>query len=191
MENGATAVVWRRMGYMLTPQLDIYMHLADRLANKRVLEVGFGTGSGVLQYASKANGVTAIEMDKSAVDFARKVFPISGIDWKYGDITNYDTPERYEAVVMVEVLEHIPNWEVALQRVHDLLLPGGCLYLSYRNANADLRKNDLHEREWSPEQATESLGRFFDSVWLYDYTLTKVQNTDTRMTPIVVVARKA
>lgn len=190
MENGATAVVWRRMGYMLTPQLDIYMHLADKLVGKRVLEVGFGTGSGVLQYASRANGVTAIELDESAVAFARKVFPIAGIDWECGDITSYASDKLYEAAIMVEVLEHIPDWEAAIQKVHDMLLPGGHLYLSYRNANADLRKNDLHEREWTPAEALEGLGRFFGRVQLYDYTLSKEQGADTRMTPIIAVAEK-
>jgi 2-polyprenyl-3-methyl-5-hydroxy-6-metoxy-1,4-benzoquinol methylase len=188
--NGASAVVWRRLGYMLTPQLDIYMHLADRLIEKRVLEVGFGTGVGVLQYASKANGVTAIEIDPAAVEFAQKVFPIKGIEWEHGDITDYKTQKQFRAVIMVEVLEHIPDWEVALQKVHDLLFPGGHLYLSHRNANADLRKNDLHEREWTATEVKENLGCFFSKVWLYDYALMDEQTADTRVTPIVAVAEK-
>lgn len=175
---------------MLTPQLDIYAHLADRLLEKRVLEVGFGFGTGVLQYASKALGVTAIEIDPYAVEFARKVFPIKGVAWERGDITNYKAKQQFRAVVMVEVLEHIPDWQTALQNVHDLLLPGGHLYLSHRNANADLRKNDLHEREWTATEVKENLGRFFGKVWLYDYALTEAQNADTRMTPIVAVAEK-
>ena len=187
--NGASAVVWRRMAYMLTPQLDIYAYLARNLAGMRVLEVGFGTGSGVLQCVSWANGVTAIEVDKAAVNFAKKVFPVAGVSWEYGDITNY-IGGRYEAVVMVEVLEHIPDWEVAIQRVHDLLVPGGRLYLSHRNANADLRKNDLHEREWTAQEVTDNLSRFFGKVGLYDYTLAIPQGIDTRMTPIVAVAAK-
>ncbi len=52
--NDATAVLWRRLPYMLSPQLDIYERLWPFVRRKRVLEVGFGTGIGVLQYAGSA-----------------------------------------------------------------------------------------------------------------------------------------
>ena len=189
-ENGASAVVWRRLGYMLTPQLDIYRHLADRLEGKRVLEVGFGTGVGVLQYISRANGVVAMDPDSAAVKFARGTLPVAGVHWIAGDITQYEDDEQYDAVVMVEVLEHIPLWFTALERIRDLLAPGGEFYLSHRNSNADLRKNDLHEREWTAGELLSNLSKFFRGVRLYDYTLTEEQGTDSRLTPLVAVSRK-
>ena len=188
--NHATAVIWRRLRYMLSPQLDIYAHLAGRLAGKRVLEVGFGTGVGTLQYAGVANGVVAIDPDEEAVAFAKSTFPVRGVTWECADILNYRPNGRCQAVVVVEVLEHIPEWERALLKIYDLLLPGDHLYLSHKNANADLRKNDLHEREWTAAQLSESVSRVFGDVWLYDYTLTHVQGPDTRMTPLVAVARR-
>ena len=186
MENNATAVVWRRLAYTLTPQLDIYAHLAPHIAGKRVLEVGFGTGAGALQYVSAAKSVTAIEVDASAVKFAKTAFPIAGIEWRHEGIA--DHAGEYDAVVMVEVLEHIHDWEGALAAVRALLVPDGRFYLSHRNASADLRKNDLHEREWTAQELEANLLRFFDRVTLYNYSLSETLDASARATPLVAVS---
>lgn len=170
---------------MLTPQLDIYTHLAPRLASKRVLEVGFGTGGGVLQYAANAS-VRAIELDEAAVRFAKRAFPV-GAEWEHADILSYASHELFDAVVMIEVLEHIHDWYGALAKVAGLLNDGGTFYLSHRNANADLRKNDLHEREWTAQELLWNLSAHFRDVTLYDYSLSAEQEADSRVTPLVAV----
>ena len=65
--NGAGAVLFRRLPYMLSPQLDIYERLGPLVTEKRVLEIGFGTGLGTLQYVAAASMVDAIEIDPAAV----------------------------------------------------------------------------------------------------------------------------
>jgi len=187
----ASNVLWRRLGYMLTPQLDIYHHLAQHLMGARVLEVGFGTGFGVLQYARCAWRVDALEVDKAAVAFAKKCIPLKNVSWMTGDICN-TTPDYaiYDAVVMIEVLEHIENWEAALENIKVLLKTGGVFYMSARNANADLRKNDLHEREWNAEELDRYLNIYFRKVELYDYRLFKKQSIDTTSTPLMAKAEK-
>lgn len=187
MPNDASGVLWRRLRYMLCPQYDLYKNLD--LKGKYVLEAGFGTGTGVLQYASTAHRVIAMEMDKQAIDFARQLFPVSNVEWLYGDITSYIPGSEFNAVVMIEVLEHIPEWELALENVHKSMTPGGVLYISGPNKNADLRKNDIHEREWTAQEFQEELGRFFPDVGLYDYKL-QVLELDTRTTPLIAVCVK-
>ena len=87
MVNGAGAVLFRRLPYMLSPQMDIYENLRPLVREKTVLEIGFGTGIGVLQYASAAKYVHAVEIDPAAVAFAEKCFPFEGVSWIQGDIT--------------------------------------------------------------------------------------------------------
>lgn len=185
----ATNVLWRRLAYVLTPQVDMYRHLASRLDGKRVLEVGFGTGFGTLQYAHKAVLVDAIEVDADAVDFARMAFPGFPVAWMCADFLAYRPTVTYDAIVMVEVLEHIGDAEAALIRASELLDMGGCFYLTARNAHADLRKNDLHDMERTAAELRDHLLVHFDEVWLYDYTLTVLQDEETRLTPLVAVAR--
>ena len=191
MSEAAHDVLWRRIKYALTPQQDIYKSLKEKLAGASVLEVGFGTGAGVLQYAMVANHVDAIEVDPGAVHFAREMFPLSNVQWIEADITKYVPGNNYDFVVMIETLEHVGNWEAALGMCEFLLEPGGYLIMSARNANADLRRwKDLHEREWTAPELLDALGEFFPQVYIYDYTLQEQQADTTRLTPLVAVAKK-
>lgn len=182
-------VLYRRLGYMLTPQLNIYKALAPSLAGKSVLEVGFGTGFGVMQYATVASRVLAIEIDEDCVDFAKWAMPLSNVSWEEGDICR-GTLGMFDAVVMIEVIEHIPRWHTALQRAYELLLPNGVLYISTPNANGTFIKNPLHGDEWTASEFHQRLSMYFDDVKLYDFSLHNEQDTTTRITPMVGVCKK-
>jgi 2-polyprenyl-3-methyl-5-hydroxy-6-metoxy-1,4-benzoquinol methylase len=172
---------------MLSPQLDIYGHIAPKVSGLEVLDVGFGTGFGTLQLSRFAARTVGIESDPEAVEFAYKNLPGT---WYCRDITMLYDKEAYDAVTMIEVLEHIPEWKRALENVYNLLRPGGMLFISARNANADLRKNELHEREWRAEEFHSALARYFDRVQLWDYTLNVPLYTDTHQTPLVAICYK-
>jgi 2-polyprenyl-3-methyl-5-hydroxy-6-metoxy-1,4-benzoquinol methylase len=186
-------VLWRRLGYMLSPQLDIYKAIAPHVAAQTVIDIGFGTGFGTNILTGYAREVVGVEVDHDAINFAADNLP--GIQFAWGDISRgvrylVDDEFRFDAALMIEVLEHVSHWRNALTNVVEILKPGGKLYISARNANADLRKNDLHEREWTAAEFTAALGEFFESVELYDYRLEVKQDTTTRATPLVAVATK-
>jgi 2-polyprenyl-3-methyl-5-hydroxy-6-metoxy-1,4-benzoquinol methylase len=191
VDESMTGILWRRLRYMLTPQFDLYKNIAPKLKNENVLEVGFGTGFGTVQLAQYAYKIIAIEPDADAVHFARQVLPLTNILWIQADVTEQLEDPMWDAVVMVETLEHIKDWRKALANIHGLLKPGGCLYMTARNRNADLRRNELHEREWTATELSNALGEFFLDVKLYDFTLTNELTADTHITPLIAVARKA
>lgn len=187
--TSANAVLWRRLRYMLTPQFDIYANLHKVLPKDgTVLEVGFGTGFGVVQYLRSVRWVDAIEIDRDAIDFAEGCFRFPHLKWMHGDIAKEPPHLSYSAAVMIEVLEHIADWESALKNV---AAKCDMLVISHRNANAELRKNDLHEREWTAEELVSNLHKYFPGVTLMDYTLEQVLDTNTRQTPLIAVARLA
>jgi 2-polyprenyl-3-methyl-5-hydroxy-6-metoxy-1,4-benzoquinol methylase len=185
-------VLWRRLRYMLTPQFDLYASIAGKLDGERVLEVGCGTGFGALQLARRARKVNAIDIDPDAIGFAKLTLQSEHLRFNCADICNTTSGTLWvhDAAVMIEVLEHISDWQTALTSVAWLLRDGGKLYISARNANADLRRNDLHEREVTAGQFVEMLSAHFSSVKLYDYTLEHELGTDTRATPLVAVCVK-
>jgi len=194
--NGSTSnelahdVLWRRLTYSLTPQWDFYVSLRKRFYGHRVLEVGFGTGAGVLQYCHDAIQVNAIEVDPGAVAFAARMFPTPNVIWMQGDITDFNIG-MYHSIVMIETLEHILDYQTALKNIYSMLHPGGQLIMSARNKNTDLRRaKELHIREWTAEQLYDELDAVFDEVYLKDYTLTSSLDIDTRITPVFAVAKK-
>lgn len=191
MEKEATHdVLWRRLRYMLTPQWDMYTSLRNLLdPEDAVLEVGFGTGGGVVQYAPRVAAVDAIEIDEGAVNFARTTFPLNDVSWVKHDILDGVNKNFYSVAVMIEVLEHIENYDLALRNVKRSLVSGGKFLISARNANADLRRHkELHEREWTAEEFYKTLSGHFDVIDLFDYSFTRRQSEKTKLTPLFAVA---
>ena len=191
MSNDATGVIWRRLKYMLSPQLDIYRHISKRVSGLDIWEVGFGTGFGTVLLSSSADSVYATEIDEAAVSFAKQVFPLRNITWITGDVTHGHITVSHDAIVCLEVLEHIPDWVSAISVMRDHLRQSGTLYISGPNANANLRKNDKHEREWTAQEFKDALGQYFTQVSLMDYTLTEPQGDDTHLTPLVAICTNA
>lgn len=168
------------------------MHAAEQIATgEKVVDIGFGTGFGALYIRDKTGAyVTGIDIDRAAVRFANECLP--GVRWEWGDISRgigY-IGKVFDTALMIEVLEHVEDWQVSLKNVETILRPGGRLIISARNTNATLRKNDLHEREWSAEEFVNALKKYFERVQLYDYQLKELQDVRTTQTPLVAVARK-
>lgn len=183
-------VLWRRLRYFLSPQFDLYQAIAaDIPAGARVLEVGCGTGIGAQLLANTASSVTAMDTDTDAVASGSVCFPRPNITWLAADVC-YGVRGQFDAVLMVEVLEHVPNWRSALDAVKQALVPGGVLYLSARNANADLRQNDLHEREWRAGELLANMRDYFPDVRLFNYRLARELDESTHQTPLIAVCRK-
>jgi 2-polyprenyl-3-methyl-5-hydroxy-6-metoxy-1,4-benzoquinol methylase len=183
--------MYRRLQYFLSPQLDIYQYVVPHLHVKdKVLDIGCGTGFGTLQLTRESAYVTGVDIDQDAIRFANKCLP--GVEFEWADITRPITHigRDYDVVLMIEVLEHVEEWQLALRNAIEVMRNDGRLIISARNTNADLRKNDLHEREWSAEQFDGALRKFFESVILFDYKLKHVQEISTRQTPLVAIARK-
>lgn len=187
MPNDATGVLWTRLPYFLSPQMSIYKHLAERVEGLRVLEIGFGTGFGTVQLAAKARRVVATEIDGAAVNFAQSVFPLTNVTWQKSDITTSERVPAFDAIVCLEVLEHIPDWRKALENIYGSMVRGGVLYISGPNANGTRKKGDLHEREWTAQEFSGVLHEFFSKVSLWDFSMTEEQGLDTRVTPLLAI----
>jgi 2-polyprenyl-3-methyl-5-hydroxy-6-metoxy-1,4-benzoquinol methylase len=191
MNNNASSVLWRRLLYMLTPQLDIYENVRKVVDGRKVLEVGFGTGIGVLQYSAQAEYVDAVELDEAAVEFARKVFPLRNVRWLHDDITKPNRYFRgYDLVLAVEVLEHIEALDGVMRTLYAAMAPNGAgLFTVPNEARYRRRREGLNVREWTPEAFVTYLTQFFPKVWVLDTTLQPWVTEDVyrhRESPIVV-----
>lgn len=188
----ATSVIWRRMMYFLSPQLDIYESLKKVVKGKRVLEVGFGTGVGTLQYHAYTEYVDAVEIDPDAFSFVRRTLPLQNVRWIVDDISNPSRRYRgYDVVVMIEVLEHIHNQDKTLQVVKDALNKKGVAIISVPNANRYRRRQEsLNVREYNPYSIKEKVKEVFGRSILLDANLMAVEDYETKESPIIAAGFK-
>ncbi len=190
MKNNASAVLFRRMPYYLSPQLDIYEKLGPFVRGKIVLEVGFGTGFGVLQYAAEAKTVTATEIDPAAVRFAGRCLPISNVIWREDDIKEtVGLGVNYDFIVMIEVLEHVEFANLALVNVRALLKPGGQALITVPNRLRYRKKDDpLIVHEWDASDFYKLLREHFEFVNFTNHNLNDLRGIPTTTeTPLIAL----
>jgi cyclopropane-fatty-acyl-phospholipid synthase len=101
---------------------------------QRVLELGCGWGSLSLWIAERcpASRVTALSNSHSQRAFieaeaARR--GLSNVEVVTCDMNVFDTAERFDRVVSVEMFEHLRNWPRAFAKVAGWLAPGGRFFL--------------------------------------------------------------
>jgi SAM-dependent methyltransferase len=97
----------------------------------RLLDYGCGTGRNLLYFGEHSNAFGA-DMEPEAVRLCRK----RGLD----DVIQLDSADprelaprfagQFDVITMLDVLEHIPDDVLALQRMHVLLKPDGRLLLT-------------------------------------------------------------
>jgi SAM-dependent methyltransferase len=119
MSNKNTQDEQRKYGRYIYPYLEKYIP-----KNSNILEVGSAEGGLLEIFCSNGHRVTGIEISESR---AIK----SSIQTFIKDICDYNTSERYDLIIMVDVIEHIDLPSVAIDRIYDLLKPGGYLYITF------------------------------------------------------------
>ncbi len=98
----------------------------------RTLEIGFGYGQYTRQIAKKADFVMAADIDADLVEKAIELAP--NVNAIQSDIASPDfvksvEAESFDAVVCINVLEHIVDDRLALTNMFNCLKPGGKLFL--------------------------------------------------------------
>jgi 2-polyprenyl-3-methyl-5-hydroxy-6-metoxy-1,4-benzoquinol methylase len=101
--------------------------LQFKLPPAKVLEVGCGHGGFVAMLRQAGFDATGLELSPSIVKFATDTF---GVPVLTGPIEDQTIPAgSLDAVVMMDVMEHLPDPERTLRRCLDLLKPDGVLLI--------------------------------------------------------------
>jgi SAM-dependent methyltransferase len=108
-------------------------------AGKRLLEIGCGTGTDLIQFARGGATVTGIDLTPRSIEIARRRFDVYGLvgDFAIGDAENLTFPDHsFDTVYSFGVLHHTPNTEAAVDEVHRVLRPGGCAIIMLYNRSS-------------------------------------------------------
>jgi len=136
---------------------------SEQIKNGKVLDIGCSIGHDSLELAKRRGyRVVGIDIDKVSIDTAKEIKKILRI--KNASFLNVDIlqnrfkNEEFDAIVMLEVLEHFKNDSQAIREISRVLKKGGILILStpyssrgqrFSHAERALRlKEDMDEHEF-------------------------------------------
>jgi SAM-dependent methyltransferase len=99
-----------------------------------VLDVGSGYGHTARELAKSCRTVVGLEpmgdLHHVAQRLAENVPPLS---FRHGGVEDLSDVEAFDLIVLDNVYEHLPDHELALERITTALRPGGVLYLLVPN----------------------------------------------------------
>lgn len=101
--------------------------------NVKLLEVGFGQGTDLVQYAKGGAEVYGVDLTERHYNLAKKNFEVRGLQ---ANLTLTDANELpfedgfFDKVVSFGVLHHTPDIEICVKEVHRVLKPGGTFIIS-------------------------------------------------------------
>lgn len=92
--------------------------------NKKMLDLGCGSGYMSFLMARQGNRVTALDISENQHEKFKDIANEYGIEQIVGDFLEVDLP-RFEGIVCQEVLEHIPDYRVFLHKSYEILEKDG------------------------------------------------------------------
>jgi ubiquinone/menaquinone biosynthesis C-methylase UbiE len=141
------------------------------LSGQHVLEVGCGRGVGaeVILDRLGAAKVTAVDLDESMIELARRRLHGRGVELSVADVCDLDLPSgSIDTVVDFGIIHHVPDWQQALVEIHRVLRPGGLLLfeevprhvldtLAFRTFTVHPRENRFEAQEFAAELGRRQL----------------------------------
>lgn len=104
--------------------------------NDSVLDIGCSQGIVSILAAQKCRKVIGIDIEHEAIDFARQLldkqyFTLSNkVTFLCEDFMDFSLEEKFDRIIITEVLEHLENPEEVLEHASKLLTPAGQLIVT-------------------------------------------------------------
>lgn len=145
-----------------------YRWAADQVAGLRVLDAGCGEGYGTDMLASKASRTVGIDLDAEIVRRAAAVYPRAR--FQPANLVSLPFSDgSFDAVVSLQVIEHLHTPLEFLAECARVLVPGGLLILATPNRltfSPDGTRNPFHTFEFAPDELRATIVRHFKDVEL-------------------------
>jgi len=113
-----------------------YVYRACRLApGSHVLDIGAGWGSFAGYASARGVDVTMLTISKEQHEHQKGLVAANAapgsLETVFESIFAYDSPWKYDAIVLLGVMEHLPDYKRLFAVLEGLLKPGGRLYMDF------------------------------------------------------------
>ena len=112
-------------GRKILNQLNDLAVIEGGLAGKRVLEIGCGSGGILIPFKEIGAEVVGIDFDDTYMDAGRK----RGLNLIGQSIYEFQSEKKFDLIILKDVLEHLPDLNVVLQKLNTLLSESGSIYI--------------------------------------------------------------
>lgn len=107
----------------------------DNISNLNILDLGCGGGLTCEPLARLGANVTGIDFIKKNIEVAKKHSFSSNLNIKYinKDLEKIEFQNKYDVVLLLEVIEHLNDWQSLIKKIKKILNPKGKLIISTIN----------------------------------------------------------
>ncbi len=125
--------------YQPGTQPDFYLGIAEEASAEVVIDLGCGTGTITLQFASRGYRMIGVDPSTVMLEVARQKPGADGVQWVQGGAGQLGTPAADLTIMSGHVAQFIlkdADWLEALAGVREALRPGGYLAFESRDPRA-------------------------------------------------------
>jgi 2-polyprenyl-3-methyl-5-hydroxy-6-metoxy-1,4-benzoquinol methylase len=111
--------------------LERYMFAKDHVYGD-VLDAACGVGYGarIIAEHPRVHSVSAVDIDPLSIAYARERYQNEKISFFEADLYSFRRAQKFDCIVSLETIEHVPYPDKLLSHFHDLLRPGGTFIAS-------------------------------------------------------------
>jgi len=145
-----------------------YDYVAGLVRGARVLDAGCGEGYGTDRLATVAVEATGVDREESVIRRAAARYP--RVRFEAANLVSLPYEDgSFDAVVSLQVIEHLHSPQEFLSECGRVLRPNGLLFISTPNRltfSPDGLRNPFHTFEFSPDELRAAIAQRFDPIEL-------------------------
>ena len=143
-----------------------------------VLDIGCGNGALTFDVAKKAKRIIGIDLSKKNIKIAKEKFSRENIEYIQGDILKSLPDEKFDVIILSNILEHIPNRIEFLENlknkaqkflIREPMINRDWITLYKKELGVEWRSDPTHFTEYTLEEFKEELEKV--NLNLENYTI--------------------